>query len=67
MTKDEIIEMAVKAGNRYLFDAMQTDFLQRFAALVAEKERGLCAKEGWIAASRDCEDRVKAAILARKP
>lgn len=39
MTKDEIIEMAVKAGNSYLFDAMQTDFLQRFAALVAEKER----------------------------
>lgn len=68
MTKDEIIEMAVKAGNSYLFDAMQTDFLQRFAALVAEKEREACAKlceaEG---SSPYATKHASAAIRARKP
>ena len=29
------------------------------------EEREACAHEGWMAASWDCEDRVKAAILAR--
>ena len=30
-----------------------------------EAEREACAKEGWMAASSDCEDRVAAAIRAR--
>ena len=29
------------------------------------EEREACAHKGWMAASWDCEDRVKAAILAR--
>ena len=28
-------------------------------------ERKACAHEGWMAASSDCEDRVRAAIRAR--
>ena len=35
MKREDIIQMARKAGNADLFDAMQVDFLQRFAALVA--------------------------------
>ena len=40
MTKDEIIEMAEQAG-----DTLDKEWLQRFAKLVAEKEREACAKE----------------------
>jgi hypothetical protein len=35
MKREDIIQMAREAGNADLFDAMQVDFLQRFAALVA--------------------------------
>jgi len=40
MTQDEIIEMTRQAGG---FDATP-DFLERFANLVAAKEREACAK-----------------------
>ena len=59
MTKEEIIEMAVKAGNSYLFDAIQTDFLERFAALVAEKEREAIMDEWWMCVQSDLENGVK--------
>jgi hypothetical protein len=39
MKREAIIQMAREAGNADLFDAMQVDFLQRFAALVAAAER----------------------------
>ena len=39
--------------------------IKRFAALVSAAEREACAKEGWLAASSNCEDRVAAAIRAR--
>ena len=44
-----------------------TNDASREAALEQAKaeEREACAHEGWMAASWDCEDRVKAAILAR--
>lgn len=68
MTKDEIIEMAVKAGNSYLFDAMQTDFLQRFAALVAEKEREACARVcNELDLFQGYGKTFSSAIRARKP
>jgi hypothetical protein len=54
MTKDDIIRMAVQCqlvttGNR---DGVYMDALERFAALVAAKEREACAKvaaepQGW--------------------
>lgn len=30
------------------------------------EEREACAKEAWLAASSDCEDRVRIAVLARR-
>jgi hypothetical protein len=75
MTKDEILSMAKQAhrdvvtidypGHVGQLDAWTMCLLERFAALVAEKEREACAIEGWLAASNDCEDRVAAAIRAR--
>lgn len=56
MTKDEIIEMAKQcelvAGNAE--HGIYLMALQRFAALVAEKEREACAKE--------CEGRIGGAV-----
>jgi hypothetical protein len=55
MTKDEILSMAKEAGIDAWWDTGSdwretfNEHLERFAALVAEKERGACAKvcEGW--------------------
>ena len=47
MTQDEIIEMARQAGVRddeHSFEFSQYKYLERFAKLVAEKEREACAK-----------------------
>ena len=47
MTKDEIIEMARQAGVRddeHTFEFSQYKYLERFAKLVADKEREECAK-----------------------
>ena len=47
MTQDEIIEMARRAGVRddeNIFEFSQYKYLERFAKLVAEKEREACAK-----------------------
>ena len=46
MTQDEIIEMARQAGLTSVDKKSQylRDCLERFAKLVAEKERGECAK-----------------------
>ena len=47
MTKDEIIEMARRAGVRddeNIFEFSQYKYLERFAKLVAAKEREACAK-----------------------
>jgi hypothetical protein len=39
-----VLELAAKAGNDELFDAMQVEFLQKFAELVRADEREACAK-----------------------
>ena len=58
MTKDEIIELARQAGVRddeHIFEFSQYKYLERFAKLVAEKEREACAKlveDSWMAFSR---------------
>ena len=47
MTQEEIIEMARQAGVRddeHIFEFSQYKYLDRFAKLVAEKEREACAK-----------------------
>ena len=47
MTQEEIIEMARQAGVRddeHTFEFSQYKYLERFATLVAEKEREACAK-----------------------
>jgi len=47
MTQDEIIEMARQAGVRddeNIFEFSQYKYLERFAKLVAEREREACAK-----------------------
>ena len=47
MTKEEIIEMARQAGVRddeHTFEFSQYKYLERFATLVAEKEREKCAE-----------------------
>ena len=48
MTKEEIIELARRAGVRddeHTFEFSQYKYLERFAKLVAEHEREMCAKE----------------------
>ncbi len=44
MTHDEIIRMAREAGISQSHAEGMTDFLERFAALVAAAEREACAK-----------------------
>jgi len=47
MTKQEIIEMARQAGahdNGYEVQFVEPKYLERFAKLIAEKEREECAK-----------------------
>jgi hypothetical protein len=76
MTKDEIIEFAEKAGllravfagDEVLVWEAETKHLQRFAALVAEKEREACAYNAGIAllgADKGLSNRVDKAIKAR--
>lgn len=70
MTREDVIRMAREAGwnvphaGESGCESCGID-LERFAALVAAAEREACAKEGWMAASWDCEDRVANAIRAR--
>ena len=71
MTKDEILSMAKKSGagvgtsGRWL---MTNEELERFAALVAEKEREECAYNAGIAllgADKGLSNRVNQAIKER--
>ena len=52
MTQDEIIELARQAGVRdddFCFEFSEYKYLDRFAKLVAEKEREACATmSDWI-------------------
>jgi hypothetical protein len=62
------IEMAREAGfsREHINTWMcSSEDIRRFAALVRADEREACAKEGWMASSSSCEDRVAAAIRAR--
>jgi hypothetical protein len=72
LTQDEIIEIIRQAGG---FDAL-AEFLERFAKLVAAKEREACAKlcvtqaenpsvlleeqRAWIHAAENCAFSIKA-------
>jgi hypothetical protein len=74
MKQDEIIEMARQAG--IVFDDKAYPFYERFAKLVAAKEReacaNLCIDEVWAStvqgtaveafnyASRECANRIRA-------
>jgi hypothetical protein len=75
MTKDEILSMAKAAGIDPVIDPIEGVFfdcyqqeLERFAALVAEKEREECAKVVWDMKGQ-CwaydHDTIAAAIRAR--
>jgi hypothetical protein len=68
MTKDEIIEMARKAGVRddeHIFEFSQYKYLEVFVKLVAEKEREACAticeQHGFSDAANDLRE-----MFARK-
>jgi DNA-directed RNA polymerase subunit F len=71
MTQDEIIEMARQAGVRddeHIFEFSQYKYLERFAKLVAEKEREACWDIVGIAllgSDRELTKRVANAIRAR--
>ena len=65
MTRADVLRLALEAGFTWEPINNIADPLERFAALVAAAEREACSHEGWMAASSDCEDRVKAAIRAR--
>lgn len=73
MNREEVIRMAREADEghagmeceQFGGGIVSVSTLERFAALVAAAEREECAKEGWLAARFDCEDRVAAAIRAR--
>ena len=78
MTRDDIIRMALKAEMRFdLTMPRFIDELERFAALVAEREREACAKlceeiakdndaEGadidWVTGNMECADYIRARI-----
>ena len=70
MTQEETIEMAIHAGyNPYEFTTLTT--LERFAKLVAEKEREACAKVCDVLAyhpefASDATKLAAMAIRARK-
>jgi len=67
MTHDEIIRMAREAGISQSHAEGMTDFLERFAALVAAAEREACAQiaEEWLGPTKDRELHIAAAIRAR--
>ena len=48
MTRDDIIRMARAADNDDLFDAMQVEFLERFATLAADAEAKRMHDEGMV-------------------
>ena len=73
MTRDDIIRMAQEAGfeiEKTLYGPVPCvdgrgidDRLERFAALVAEREREACAKvcDGWMHANgNDCAEAIRA-------
>lgn len=70
MTKDEIIEMAREAGLRDCTCDGTKGCLERFAALVAEKEREACAKacedDAFVEQWKGLAEAAKR-IRARKP
>ncbi len=54
MTDKELLELAAKAGNDKLFDAMQVEFLQKFAELVRADERDRAMRENaYVQAERE--------------
>jgi hypothetical protein len=60
----ELVELISKTERERVEDLCMRG--TQLAVLVAKaEEREACAKEGWMAASSDCEDRVAAAIRAR--
>ena len=71
----EIIEMARQAGGSDVgghgwttwVGTQSTEFLERFAILVAAKEREACAKvcEEWLGPTKDREIHIAKAIRAR--
>ena len=65
MTQDEIIELARQAGVRddeHTFEFSQYKYLERFAKLVAEKEREACSKlvDYWEAREGEHADAIRA-------
>lgn len=69
MTRDDVIRMAREAGLRR-FGPLNIDCeLERFAALVAAREREECAREAdhWYNTNKShrCGDYIAAAIRAR--
>ena len=62
MTQDEIIELARQAGVRddeHTFEFSQYKYLERFATLVAEKEREACAKRLDAVGGGHCADNIR--------
>ena len=65
MTRDEIIKLAQKCnliGMRPHLDGIYQESLERFAALVAAKERESCAQigDGYDYGDRNCGDEIRA-------
>jgi len=70
MTRDDIIRMMRSVCDTDKVDAWHNEFwtvtqdeLERFAALVAEREREACAKvcDGWMHANgNDCAEAIRA-------
>lgn len=70
MTQEEIISMARQAGVRddeNIFEFSQYKYLERFAKLVAEKEREACAKlaDVWVRAYDHPSEAIAKSIRAR--
>lgn len=68
MTRDDIIRMAAKeAGLGDVTESAWSEFLNRFAALVAAAEREACAKvcESWVPSGFHPATVMAAAIRAR--
>jgi len=59
MTKEEIIEMAIKAGLPEAIIEMTPIAFERFAKLIAEKEREEIKQEFWLCLQSDLENGVK--------
>ena len=62
MTQDETIKLARQAGVRddeHIFEFSQYKYLDRFAKLVAEKERQWLIDGGLIGVLKHCEDLLR--------